>query len=331
MLCDDYLAHQHKQGEMFSDPQFLRAMQAYYPGAMDTSMAAGLGDRCAAQIRLLDVAQRFVLSPHVVEAAHDLAESAKAVESSRDYLFTPAAVTWLEWPDDSKILGPSNRFGLLMIGKGDGNVKFHIGEAWAVFDAQKDDGSRIIGAIPLEYDFPGEGPIIRYPLLDMKLDMKNPALAPMGIDDKMAESVEAVDSMKLGAFITAAIALINTPRISLVNPHDNSKLNKARMKRGTPPLLSWSEVVIRPDSGWTSQSEERRQTGEKRRHHVRTFLRLKKGKVEMVGAHWRGNRDKGYVKQRHIVRMTDEEAGSWKGEPLPASVILPPGTILDED
>lgn len=135
----------------------------------------------------------------------------------------------------------------------------------------------------------------------------------------------------MGRFVAAAMALINAPRITQVIEHDLSRLNAARSKKDRRPIITYKDVLIRPDSGWTSKSEMRGLTGEKRRHHVRGHLRLKRGRVELVTAHFRGNREKGYVLHRHVVRMTDEEAGAWKGAPLPASMIMEPGTRLMGD
>ena len=46
------------------------------------------------------------------------------------------------------------------------------------------------------------------------------------------------------------------------------------------------------------------------------------GKVELVRAHMRGNPLKGVIVHRHIIRRVDEDAGEWKGGPLPPNQII---------
>lgn len=323
MLADEYYEELGRNLGIMRSPGFAQYVRKDLPN-MDEKLLGRLREDTELHVRGLSSAQRFVLSPQVVEAAWGLTESKKAIRSSRDYLFTPAKHTWIEWSDQSRRLGESNRFGLLLIGKGDGKTPFYIGVGAVIFDLWNGQRWRP-AALPILFDFPGEGDIITYPLAG------NAAERFVGsvLGDVKPDQIANCDSEQLSYFIAATIAIINTPRLSQVTHHDLTKLNKARLKRNRPALLSWSDVIIRPDSGWVSQSEERRQTGDKRRHHVRTFLRLKRGQVEMVGAHWRGNRDKGYALHRHVVRMTDEQAGAWKGAPLPGPSIIRPGQEID--
>lgn len=269
-----------------------------------------------------EVAQRFVLSPQVTEAAADLAKSNAAIEHSRDYLFTPAKFTWLEWSGQGAGWGGSNRHGVFLRGGADGSAGLVTGAAMYVYD---EDATRSHqDSLPMFYDFPGDGPLFR-----------------SAMTDPLAEAISArwrlrprpgdyqTDTRRLGRFIAAVLALINTPRVSVITGRDDHKLNASRLKKGRPPLLSFSEVTIRPDSGWIAKSELRAVgTGMIPRHHVRTFLRLKRGRVELVTAHWRGNPERGYKLHRHVIRMDGEEAGAWKGEPLEGPRIIQPGEDL---
>jgi len=327
MLADQYVAQLTSQHLASSTPEFRKNLRERLPHLTEETIemlkASGvlLWD-------LMSKAQRFVLSPHVVSAALDLSESPKAIENSRDYLFLPARYTWIEWTDNSHLLGNSNRFGVLL----DSTVvsdksQFHVGVGTIIFDEPRDNSGYILGSMPFMFDFPGDGPIINYPMNGPEGNFITERFGNL-----QSDKLEDVDAQRLGAFIAAALALINTPRISQIIPHDLSRLNASRIKSGKPPLMSWSDVNIRPDCGWEpNRTHQQGKTGEKRRHHVRTFLRMKRGMVEMVGAHWRGNRAKGYVQHRHIVSMEGEEAGIWKGEPLPGDEIMEPGYVAVGD
>lgn len=65
---------------------------------------AGIDTLC----RAIRHGQRFVLSPLFVETAAQLAEP-RAVDRSRDALFTPADITWLEWEGDAPGGNPRSR------------------------------------------------------------------------------------------------------------------------------------------------------------------------------------------------------------------------------
>ena len=327
MLFDDYLQDADMRAALMQDPAF-RA----YSGLEGFQQEP---DLIAHRVR---TAQKFVLSPHVVEACWDIADRGKGkdVMTSRDYLFTPARRTWIEWAEQRDLGVKSRRYALYMDGGDDDDTTgMFIGSGYCVFDLSYGvDGG--IGLAPITYDFPGTGTLLtglRERFAQDSYFMTE--LEKRGVSNsENFHATMSCDLDKISLFIGAALALINTPRLSQVVDHDLSKLNRARLKRDKPPLLSYKDVIIRPDSGWTSKSEARRETGEVRRHHVRTFLRLKQGKVELVRPHWRGNRDKGYVLHDHIVRMTDEEAGSWKGPLKIGDRIIRPGDmdgLTDDD
>lgn len=327
MLFDDYLQDADMRSVLMQDPGFLA-----YSGLEAFASNDGL---IPARVR---TAQKFVLSPHVVEACWDIADRGKGkdVMTSRDYLFTPARRTWIEWTEQRDLGVRSRRFALYMDGGDeDDTTGLFIGSGYCVFDLSYGVGGDI-GLAPITYDFPGTGTLLSG--LRQKFAQDPVVMAELGnrgvTDSENFLSAMSCDLDKISLFVGAALALINTPRLTQVVDHDLSKLNRARLKRDKPPLLSYKDVIIRPDSGWTSESEARRETGEVRRHHVRTFLRLKQGKVELVRPHWRGNREKGYVLQNHVVRMTDEEAGSWKGPPHIGDKIIGPGVmdgLTDDD
>lgn len=259
----------------------------------------------------LSASQRFVLSPMVVDAADDFADSQTVVKSALDYIFLPAETTWIEWRGGRSGEHTTGRHGLLLMGRGEGHAALSVGE----------------GAYCTDWDTDRRGRIKADPIL---FDLHDYVFRPFR--EKLYPG-DAERIARLARFLVCALALINTPRLSQIVHHDIApKLNAARVKRGRPPLLSWNDVTIRPDAGWMPNvTHEEGETGERRRHHVRTFMRLKRGKVEIVKPHWRGNADRGYVLHRHVVRMDDEEAGAWKGAPLPGPRIMKPGDEVPEE
>jgi hypothetical protein len=316
MLADDFLADNDHFLAKFKDKSDaeLRALKAAaerqgIPDVMDS--LSGMVGQYKMFSRVMGLAQRFVLSPMVVDAADEFADSQKVVKSALDFIFLPAETTWIEWHAGRSGDQTRGRHGLLLIGRGEGHAVLSVGEGAYVTDR------------PGRPKGDTESDPIVFDLHDYVFKPRRSILQP---GDR--ERIE-----RLGRFLVCALALINTPRLSQVVHHDIApKLNAARAKRGKPPLLSWNDVTIRPDVGWMpNKTHELGATGEKRRHHVRTFMRLKRGKVEIVKPHWRGNAERGYVLHRHVVRMDGEEAGAWKGEPLPGPQIIKPDTTIPEE
>lgn len=94
-------------------------------------------------------------------------------------------------------------------------------------------------------------------------------------------------------------------------------LNRSRLRADKPPLLSWREVRLAVDAGLVATARNQAATGKMPYHHVRAFMRLKRGRVEIVRPHWRGNRRFGEIVHRYVAMRAEDEAGPWKGGPLP--------------
>jgi hypothetical protein len=280
-------------------------------------------------------AQRYVLSPQVVEAAWDLSRSTGTMRKNGEYIFTPANPTWIEWAGGESVTPFSNRNGICMAGhnlSGETYVNDRYGDRTPFvsgvglyafdMDARR---SEIVDDV-LFYDFPTAGPN----LISVGIDTAIGAVAAgFSYDPDHLAAIKGVSTERLGRFLCAALALINTPRLVVVSSHDHSALNASRSKKNRPPMLSYSDVLIRPDSGFITKSEFRSMTKEKRRHHVKTFLRMRRGKIELVAAHWRGNAERGYLLHRHLVLLGDEVVGDWKGGELPPDRLIKPGEVLD--
>lgn len=287
MLIDDYVAAMKKI-----------AFDARRPEAAD-----------AALMREIGRAQRFVLSPLCVRTIDDLV-TVETAERSRDYVFAPAENTWLEWSGPS--IPGSNRNGLLLIGADDTRGRSLLtGDGQFVFDAEIPGRGRTPIGVPIVYDFPGDGSILR-PQIKRAWE----------VISRMAPQVGNFDFNALGSWIIGALALINTPRISHVREAELGRLNRAREKKHRPPILSHKIVTIKIDSGELGNGFQKTQTGERALHHVRAFMRLRKGKVEIVRPHWRGNPRFGVIMHRYVAMRAEDEAGPWKGGPVPPPRVI---------
>ena len=292
MLCDDVLA-------------------SLGPTAAQAALHTGLSPRLARDLQeitrsLADgiaKSQRFVLSPLSKATIDDLADP-KILSASRDYLFLPAERFWIEWHDDRVIFPGAGRMGVLLEAAHTFKPEFgfSLTQGRASIYMPGAPGSSVpfrqIGGL---FDFPAEGSALRF---------------------KDVAGVEGVDEDIAGAWVCAALCLINTPRISDVRPHDHSKLNRARLRKGKPPVLDWGEVHIRIDAGTLGRGDQTPPTEHRALHHVRTHLRIRMGQVELVRPHWRGDPQYGVRLHRHVVTRAEDELGSWKGGPLPAPRVL---------
>lgn len=95
--------------------------------------------------------------------------------------------------------------------------------------------------------------------------------------------------------LIGALAMLATPALCDKREVSRDKLNRARAKSGKPALLNRSVVTIdlaRPQSGSSTRGD-----GHSRRHHfVRAFLRFRRGGMELVRPHWRGDATLGVSK-----------------------------------
>lgn len=104
--------------------------------------------------------------------------------------------------------------------------------------------------------------------------------------------------------VIKAIALLQSPGLLDVSERHGAdeKLQKARIKAGKRPLVDFREVVIHI-SRQEREARERaadyeKRTG-KRLHRVRSFVRMRLGKLERVREHWRGDASNGAVGVRN--------------------------------
>jgi hypothetical protein len=106
----------------------------------------------------------------------------------------------------------------------------------------------------------------------------------------------------------ATLALINTPRVIGQKQHNpNERIERDKLKKmklvGKFPLRAWTEIVLRvttnPEDRSNELSQETHLTGERCLHYCRTYLRVRKGMLEYVEGHWRGNPALGMKRSRY--------------------------------
>ncbi len=257
----------------------------------------------AAGVRFgIESALRMVLSPLVVETAAQLADP-ETVERTREHLFMPAVNLWLEWDGATRGL-PGNAHAIHFVGLGGSDIRQAKGTCYFRHPL---GGPQRWMIVPLWLDLAGNGPVLRIdeeqfkPIRDLHKD------AP------------AIDERELGAFIGAALAIINTPRLSMQKPVSHGRSARSDNR---PALLEHSIVTMTIDREELGLSVARTRTGEKPLHHVRAHIRLKRGRVELVRPHWRGDPQRGITVPRYVVRRKEDEAGPWRGGPAEPPQII---------
>lgn len=111
------------------------------------------------------------------------------------------------------------------------------------------------------------------------------------------------------ALVYALLALINTPRVigrRQHMPHAGLERRLLQMKGivGKFPLHAWTEITLEckpPDDMSDMPGYEARLTGMKCLHFCRAHLRIRRGRVEFVSSHWRGNPALGMKQSRYRV------------------------------
>ncbi|MCB1476608.1 MAG: hypothetical protein H6883_07115 [Rhodobiaceae bacterium] len=111
------------------------------------------------------------------------------------------------------------------------------------------------------------------------------------------------------AFLYGTLAIINTPRIFGRRQHMphrglERKLLQARAVVGKFPLHAWTEIQLRvkpPKDASGDPSHEAHLTGRKALHFCRSHLRIRRGQLEFVSAHWRGDAALGIKRSRYRV------------------------------
>lgn len=205
--------------------------------------------------------------------------------------FLPAPKTWIEYHDEDNRM----RIGFLLENQG-------YGPKAKVSSAVSRNGNLLssprIGAIPLTKELFGSESTTALDLWD-HLD---------GGEVQVGTEIGDFWYSSL-IFLYGALILINSPKVigRKVTQHHKGlqkKLLENREITGSFPLRAWTEITLKvPCPKNAHGSIDGHYTGKRALHFVRTFGRVRLGKVEIVKAHWRGDASIGIKRSRYKLKM----------------------------
>lgn len=116
-------------------------------------------------------------------------------------------------------------------------------------------------------------------------------------------------AMWLLSRIPAALILINSPKVigrRVFAPHRGLERRMLAQQAvvGSFPLQAWTKILLActPRDASGEAAAEARLTGRRCLHWVRAFTRIRNGKLEIVGAHWRGDAAIGIKRSTYELR-----------------------------
>lgn len=196
----------------------------------------------------------------------------------KDLSFLPAPRTWIEWLDTNNRTGERSRLGYFLEERKDGAFVC-MATASPIFAA--------------------------YPCMILAL---RDQITPTG---QLAKMMPPFTNDDLGctaaALLHMLLAFINTPRVIGRRQHMphrglERELLKSQSLVGKFPLHAWTEIKLEITPPRDVSGEEPIEThlnGQKALHFCRAHLRVKRGKLEVVRAHWRGDPAIGIKRSRY--------------------------------
>jgi hypothetical protein len=277
MLCDRLLALFQLTAERGhrSDNEFVEAQSM-----MSAVGAAG---------------ERFSLSPQLVQILNELSVDLDNVERQHHLVCLPHSLMWVECLAPVSWNGGAGPFGVAVDNRG----------------AKEGIDARIIWFLPCAEGLKVDRWTLRVPTVaGGKADLHSTARS----------EIEDVDPGRAYCWFITLLAVLSTPRLTEKTHHDVSKINRARAKAGNrkPPALSWSEVTLRRDSNGNPVrgasmpgSSGHNVTGRAvASHSVRAHWRFRRGQVELVREHRRGDPEIGSRQHHYLVRTQSENPGA---------------------
>ena len=121
----------------------------------------------------------------------------------------------------------------------------------------------------------------------------------------------------IAANIYGILAMINSPRIigrTQHQPHAGMQRAIAKTKAlvGSFPLKAWTELRLEvrlPKDETNSKARETILSGSRALHFVRRHIRIRRGRLEIVSPHWRGDPALGIKRTRYAV--VPPKDGKW--------------------
>ena len=269
MLCDDWLAFQLLSTARMGDRGF----------------AAGV----LGQQHILAEASRFVIAPDALALLNEInaSTSPESFHAARLHCVAPAYRTWIEWHCPKR----GARAGFLLEGDEPDRAAVR-GKACMVVASRTINGDRIPAHLMCSWDMPSNGAAMR---IETENFSDLPRLLPNLREDFREDLVQT---------LITALALIASPRLARATPVDLSAVNKKRRRLGRAELLKHSEISLTLDAAERAADPVGRDQGGASRafHHVRAHFRFKRGRIELVRHHTRGDKSLGETRQRFTLR-----------------------------
>lgn len=203
----------------------------------------------------------------------DLAKNAEWRVSNDQHIFLPSPITWIEWKtNNGRNAGKLESDGPKL------TLSFYYDNG-KVFGAREDIN------------------IFRHP---------DDGRLQIGISKDLDDD-DRIECLSFSRLFLAALALINTPRIISQRqhmPHAGLQRQIAASKKmvGRFPLRAWTEIVLEVHRPKTHEADhDTHLSGGKALHFCRAHLRIKRGRVEFVSHHWRGDPSIGIKRSRYKV------------------------------
>jgi hypothetical protein len=243
-----------------------------------------------------DDTQRYILSDQIAELSLQLGSEKKTLDRLTENMVLPAEDLWLEWRMNNVVPRDGEtglkmadarirKLGLLINGVETKKGEPRVQRAQCVAISLLSDGQiGFAGAFGLDFT-------------------QTQAILLTGRNYGKNENVG-----DFCLFLVGAIAIINTPRLFMQVPsEDYKRLNIQRAKKGKPPILPHTEIIMPKDTAdMLKDAHIGEHHGRRKLHHVRTFVRIKNGKVEIVRPHWRGDPSLGVANTGTAIRRRGE-------------------------
>ena len=278
----------------FKEPQIAPVRRQWPQGLLRHICEA----HCFETTAVLDLARSLTLMGDPGERSvltvdgHDLPAMGKKDEENFNTIaaqktFLPAPVTWIEFQEQGL-----PRDGFLLV-----DDLYH--------DPEGDDGERQWITV-LRCDEDGCNLAFSFPKGGEPQQAVMHPLKPA--DEASMSGIRAVHLYLFATIVISNLAIINTPRIvgrTTHLPHRGlqKRLGQTYRLPGRYPLQAWHEVLlqVRVPCERGPEDAEGTLTGTRALHFCRSYLRIRRGQLEVVNWHWRGNPALGIRQTRYRV------------------------------
>ncbi|MGE0716893.1 MAG: hypothetical protein AB7P02_15735 [Alphaproteobacteria bacterium] len=240
----------------------------------------------AAQFDLTDVQSQIDPLTFGIAAHRD-------TEGVERLTFLPAPVTWIEWKDD----------GLLPNGKPvKGERRKYLPERTAFLLVQHKTEPRAFATTIVKFQGQvcGDGKFVSLPLYGSGRPI-NEIEVPIEDAREFAASPVKDD---LPYIVFACLSIINSPKIVARREHQpHAGLTREINRAGIPyEPMPWHQILLQVRAPEDEHGPGMTFTGKRAKHFVRSHLRVRLGRLELVSPHWRGDPELGLVRSSYRIK-----------------------------